>query len=79
MYAPALPTTATIRANLKATGAVGNVIVFYYAAVGLPHYAFIIGETATTWTIDEANYVSCRQGTRTVPKNSGSITGYYTL
>jgi hypothetical protein len=74
-----LPSSATVRANATAPAAPHTVAVFYYAEVGLYHYAYVTAVSDTDIYIDEANYVSCVQGRRIVPKNDPSLLGFFQL
>ena len=72
---PSLPSTATILANLKEDG---DVVVFYYAEVGLYHYAVVRGVRDDAILIEETNYKSCAHGTRWIDKENKSIVGFFT-
>jgi hypothetical protein len=73
-YAPTLPSTATILSSLSATG---SVAVFYYADIGLHHFAWVVREEADAYLVDEANYESCQRSQRRVPKNDVSLLGFF--
>jgi hypothetical protein len=72
---PTLPSTATILSNLAAEG---RVVVFYYAEIGLYHYAIVRGERRDAWLIEETNYKHCTHDSRWVPKEDPAIVGFYT-
>ena len=73
---PSLPGTNHILSNLSDQG---EVIVFYYKEVGLHHYAVVIAESDTHYTIEETNYKGCQHGFRQVLKTDPSIIGFFPI
>lgn len=73
---PSLPSTRDILGNLSDTG---QIAVFYYASIGLNHYAVVIERTDTHITIAETNYHGCQQTWRTVPLDDPALLGFYSV
>jgi hypothetical protein len=71
---PNLPPTKQILSNLTTSG---EVIVFYYAAVGLYHYALVKEVHQNHYVIEETNYRRCQYGKREVSKSDPSIIGFF--
>jgi hypothetical protein len=71
---PELPSTATILSSLSEEG---NVAVFYYADIGLYHYAVVREETETHYIVEETNYKKCQQSKREVDKGDSSLLGFF--
>ena len=51
--------------------------VFYYADIGLYHYAVVREETETHYIVEETNYKKCQQSKREVDKGDSSLLGFF--
>ena len=71
---PDTPSTATIRANLGASGEIG---VLYYADSGLWHYVVVESVNGDQVTFSETNYRGHTKSTRTLPR--ADFAGFYKL